>query len=209
MKPNGTIMNSIFVKRLGIDFSKVKTIVDLGSWIGITPYWFTEKNPNAVVVAVEPIIENYIEIIKKIIKENKPTIIPILAAISNETGKDKIYLADKSESHSFFMKKRFIDGRYKRLVPTITWDDLMEVLNIKEVDVAKVNIEGSEINMLKGMTKVFPKKMIIEEHSRCLYDNTFYQTLVSLIEKKGYKMLNFNLPEGKKSDLYLEYEGKM
>lgn len=205
MKANGTILYSIFVKRLGVDFSKVKTIVDLGAWIGITPCWFAQKNLNAIVIAVEPIIENYVELIKKIIKENTPNVIPVLTAISDKTGKGEIFLAEKSNAHSFFIKKRFIDGKYKRLVPTITWDDLMDSLNIKEVDVAKVNIEGSEIDLFKGMTKVFPKKMVIDEHSRCLKDETFYSELVKLIKEKGYKILEFDLPGCKKSDLYLVY----
>ncbi len=221
MKARGTELNAMFIKRLGVDFSKIKTFVDLGAHIGTTAYWFAVKAPQAKIIAIEPVIENYLCVLDKMIfpmkyfpedKDSKvpsDNIVPIFTAVSDHTGKQEIFLAIKGASHSFFEHKRFINNNAQsRMIPTMTWDDLMDSLNITEVDVAKVNIEGAEIALLKGMTKVFPKKMIIEEHERCIRAGYSLDELHKLIKEKGYKILDFNMPRNKLADIYLEYEGK-
>lgn len=190
-------MEKIFEK-LGVDFTSTKVIVDLGAWLGKSPCWFASKSPEAKVVAVEPMIENYIPMMSLIADYKVRNVIPVLSAISDKTGSALINFATKSESHSLLFKKRRMTGR-TRLVPTMSWDYLVDLLDIQEVDLAKVNIEGAEIALLKGMTKVFPKKMLIEEHQRCLGNDYSYPELLSLIEQKGYKILDIV-----QTDLYLE-----
>ena len=202
MKPEKVVMRRIF-NRLDIDFSKVKVIVDLGAWIGISPSWFASKAPQALIIAVEPIIENYQEMLKLIKKYDQKNIITLNSAISDKTGTAKMYLAEKSESHSFFKYKRFIKKELNEEVSTITWDDLVDLYKIEEVDLAKVNIEGAELMFFQGMTKVFPKKILLEEHKRCI-KNYPYDELLKIIKEKGYEIINYI-----KSDLYLEYAGTL
>ena len=77
-----------------------------------------------------------------------------------------------------------------RVVPAMTWDDMMDALNIKEVDFCKVNIEGAEIEMFRGMTRVFPKKMAVESHMRKLNSKDYKEELERLMADKGYKIVD-------------------
>jgi len=205
MKSKGLPLEKTFVKILKTDFPSIKTVVNLGAWIGNSTLWFESKNPEMTIIAVEPMIENYIELVRKIVRGNKKNIIPVFGAISDKTGKDELFISDKSESHSFFRKKHYMDGNIKRLVSTISWDDLMDMLNVTEVGLAKVNIEGAEIKMLKGMTKVFPRKMLIEEHSSTISPKDYsLQELMNLVKEKGYRVIEYEPSGKKKDDLHLE-----
>lgn len=189
-----------------------KVVVDLGGWIGTSPCWFASYFKNSTVFTLEPDIDNYKEIISTMLKFNIGNVIPILSAIGEKNGTEEMKLLGKSFSHTLVEEKR-IDNKWyinrrdlvgKRIVPTINWDTLVDTLNITEVDFAKVNIEGSEIGFLKGMTKVFPKRMILEEHSRCgMYDG-YRKDLDRLVKEHGYKIIKERL-----CDLYLIHESEI
>ena len=80
----------------------------------------------------------------------------------------------------------------------MTWDTLVDLVNIKSVDYCKVNIEGAEEQLLEGMTKVFPKYMTIEEHtSEGLTDLEHFEYLLRLRRYKIDKIV-----KGKVVSLY-------
>lgn len=172
----------------------MKIVFDLGAWQGDTTKKLAEQYD--IVIAVEPVIENY----KVLIKNIPDNVIPLCVAITDKTGMSDIYLDKKSVSDTLIKgRKRSSD---LRKVLTIKWDDLVGMLDIKEVEYAWVNIEGSEEMFLEGMTKVFPNKMIIQEHSR--KGKTNLNNLEKLLEEKGYKITRRD-----KIEYYVEYEKKI
>jgi uncharacterized protein YajQ (UPF0234 family) len=78
----------------------------------------------------------------------------------------------------------------ERQIFVMTWDDMVDALNLKEIDFCKVNIEGAEIEMFEGMTKVFPKYMAVESHHRKGLGDDYKKKLESLIKEKGYKIID-------------------
>ena len=69
----------------------------------------------------------------------------------------------------------------KSIINLITLDDFCEKKKIKSIDLVKIDIEGSELNALKGFKKNIKKvKFFIIEHH---YDNSL---------KKGYKFSELN-----------------
>jgi len=161
----------------------MKTICfNLGACIGKKTMHFAKRFD--LVVSVEPIIENYEILVETIVKNKLENVIPIFAAISDESCLDKIYLDDSREGHSVYRKKRFTDATPTRSILAIAWDDLIDCLNIDHVDYAKVDIEGAEEDLLGGMTKVFPKRMLIETHGR--HGVTDVENLFRLLKKGGY-----------------------
>lgn len=197
MKPKGFYLNQVYQ---WANWKDDATIVDLGAWNGTTSYWFSLKTPKGKVIAVEPVKEIMALCIEKCKDTNN--VVFCSYAISDEISEVEINIyKNKSEANSLFFKK---DERYelekKEKVQTITWDNLVDLFKIEKVDFCKVNIEGAETLLLKGMTKVFPKKMIIEQHDRVGITNM--DELLGLIKQKGYRIV-----KEYKCDLYCIYEG--
>ena len=183
------VCQSIIVKS-GVNCASVKVLVDLGAWEGSTPYWFSKFFPNAKIYAIEPVIESFELMQKGILNRFLANVIPVLCAISDHTGTQIIHLCENSRSASLLDDMAISGERWDRKIPVMTWDDLMDVLNLKEVDFCKVNIEGAEIQLFKGMTKVFPKLMAVESHSRKGLGEEYKRELEFLIKEKGYKIID-------------------
>lgn len=161
---------------------KYRTIVNLGAWRGKHTIRFARKCD--LVVSVEPVRENYEALIGAIIEKKLTNVIPVFAAIGKESGIGKIHLSKISQGHSMYDMDDFDDATLTRKVMTITWDDLMDFLGIDRVDYAKVDIEGAEEDLLVGMTKVFPKRMLIEQHKH--HGVTDIDNLLKLLEERDY-----------------------
>lgn len=181
-----------FVDKSGLNFQEVRTVVDLGAWEGATPFWFSKYFPNAKVYAVEPVIESFTLLQNIIIERYLKNVIPIFSGISDHDGVQKIHMCENSRSASLLEDMAHGNDLSTRIIPVLSWDTLVDTLDIKKVDFCKVNIEGAEIELLRGMTKVFPKIMAIESHSRKIDEpkggHEFRDKLEMLITEKGYRM---------------------
>ena len=125
-------------------------------------------------------------------------------AISDKNGIDVAFY----ECHSMStMHKEFLtsisnsiitdnDELNKKMVRTISIDNLVETINIEEITLLKIDIEGAEVLALKGATNTLNKKkiknMLIEYHSSENYDY-----MIKALEELGYNVTNlqerFNL----------------
>jgi len=159
-----------------------RVIFNLGAWNGRRTIRFAKQYD--LVVSVEPVIENYKLLVETIIEKRLTNVIPIFAAIASKSGASKIYLDKTTQGHSLYLKRNFTESTLTRVVPTISWDALVDSLRMKHVDFVKVDIEGAEEDLLKGMTKIFPKEMSIEMHNR--HGVTNIKNLFRLLEEKGY-----------------------
>ena len=163
-------------------------VVDLGAALGKATIFFSRKvGNNGLVIAVEPVIKNYRRIIQLIINQQLYNIIPLMVAVTDKTGHSIINLSRDYDGHSLYWKNVFAG---KRVTTTITWDDLVDICNISHVDLMKMNIEGGEINVLSGMTKVFPNKIVMTEHLRHEEKpERVWLKLINLLDSKGYKII--------------------
>ena len=193
MKPKGMCLKQIYN---WCNWPPNATIVDLGAWIGITTTWFASRTQGWV-FAVEPVEKSIKTAIKNCQFYKCENVVFFHGAISNKIGESEMHIyQNHSEGNSLFLKPRHILER-KEKTYTVTWNRFVDNLKIKHVDFCKCNIEGAETLFLKGMTKVFPDKMIIEEHT--------YQGIADLselhrlIEEKGYKIV-----KEEKHDLWCE-----
>jgi hypothetical protein len=79
----------------------------------------------------------------------------------------------------------------KRVVRTVTIDNLVENTGINEISLLKIDIEGAEVLALKGaintLTQKKIKNMVIEYHS---LEN--YNYIIKLLEEEelGYTIIN-------------------
>lgn len=160
-------------------------VVDIGSCVGDTVLYYSRKvGKNGAVVAMEPEINNYSTMCKLFFKYNCSNVIPIFAGIARETGKTYLNIGGWNAHSTTFNPDNFVG---KRVVPVISWDDLMESLGIPHVNLCKINAEGAEVEFLEGMSRVLPLKIAIDEHSRFGVDTDY---LLKLLDAKGYQIVH-------------------
>ncbi len=128
-------------------------VFDIGSHIGI----FTLKasrlvEPNGFVYAFEPEPENFM-LLKRNVALNKATNIRIFKkAVSSSSRILHLYVdAANTGAHSV----QCATGQTRLLtrsilVSSVTLDQIMQKFDVKEVDLLKIDVEGHELEVLKG-----------------------------------------------------------
>ena len=179
-------------------------VMDIGANIGIYTILLSHIYPKAKIIAIEA-SPTIFEMLKSNCKLNnllfpsRSNVLLINKAISD---KDDI-TTEFYEKHSMStMLKEFLtnlsstilsnqDELNKRVIRTITIDNLVETININEISLLKIDVEGAEVLALKGAIKTLTQKkiknMIIEYHS---LEN--YNYIVKLLEEEelGYTIVN-------------------
>jgi FkbM family methyltransferase len=138
-----------------------RTIVDAGANIGMTSVYYTLRYPQARVISVEAEDSNFGVLCRNV--AHYPNVTPVHAALWKSDG-----VARVSERSPESGKWGFVayegDGAQVRAV---TMRTLMREFNIESIDLLKVDIEGSEIELFDGcdwMDKV--QALAIELHDR-------------------------------------------
>jgi FkbM family methyltransferase len=124
-------------------------------------------------VAVEP-IPRIAGLLRQTAGLNYPGFGVAEVALSDKTGKTILHIPDQSLGDASILQRsdRLTVSKSKVKVQTITFDLLMEQMNIKKVDVIKMDVEGAEPQVFDGMNKTMennPGLKIIIEYSPYLY----------------------------------------
>jgi FkbM family methyltransferase len=129
---------------------KGMTVVDVGANIGYYTLLAASLTGNGGrVFAFEPDPQNFVLLRKNVALNGYKNVVPIQEAISNESGKAKLFL-DKTNlgAHSLSEANVKIDNSIT--VDTTTIDDFFKNSNCK-IDVIKMDVQGLEVKVLEGM----------------------------------------------------------
>jgi FkbM family methyltransferase len=158
-----------------IDFANLHpgdVVLDLGMYVGLTAIAFAEQvGESGMVVGVEPDpvsfaaaqcnIDRYVNL------RGHDNIRTVPMAVSGSCG-DLIFRAEGAMGSS----AQEMIGSHRGLtykVDALTLDALSDLLALKKVDFIKMDIEGSELGVLRGAGNFFgryrPRKIIVEPHS--------------------------------------------
>ena len=164
-------------------------ILDIGANLGFYSLLFSSLAPNGKIFSFEPSTTNF-EKLSENIELNKRINIKIFKmAISNKIGNSKLYLAGKENLND---GGNFIDENKKNYdfktiefenVQTDTLDNFLD----KKIpfQLAKIDTEGHEINVLKGMTYLLEnnlKFLLIET-------DTNFNEISLFLDKYNFKVL--------------------
>ena len=176
----------------GFDAKKDKIVFDAGANEGYYTIGMKQNNPSLKIISVEPVPETF-KMLKKNINTNKlKNIIPINKALSFSNKKismdfvpEATMIASKNilaQPRSWLDKKRI----KKVKVQGITLTKLCKQLKINSIDILKLDVEGAELDILKGGKEMLPKikKIIIEWHSKKLK-----KQCTQLLQKNGFKLV--------------------
>lgn len=138
-----------------------KTIIDLGANVGFASVYFANKFPDAKILAIEPDESNYQAAIKNLNAYKNVSLIK--GAIWNKS--ENINLIDSGHGEAAYMVK---PGEGENMIRAYTIPEIFKILNVEEVDILKIDIEGSEKEIFEdGDAWINKAKIIIvETHDR-------------------------------------------
>jgi FkbM family methyltransferase len=121
-----------------------RIIVDAGANIGLTSVFYANKYPGAKIFAIEPEPSNYNMLLKNTAKYQN--IKPIQAALWNNN--EHVHIIDGGIGGWSYQVEKASDGpantKSRGLAIALTIDKLMSDFHIGQLDLLKVDIEGSE-----------------------------------------------------------------
>jgi len=160
---------------------KSSIIVDVGANIGRYTILGGLVNPDAKIYAIEPDKDNF-AVLSTNVKLNKLTNVECInSALGNEKGQIKLYGPSNTTNHGGYSVKIKTDNF--EMVNLDTFDNLF---GDKVIDLVKMDVEGFELDVIKGMTTLLSnhkvKNLILE------IDDENYAKVASLFLQYGYSI---------------------
>lgn len=184
--------NRAHMETEGFDGKGAKVVVDAGANEGYYTLKIKRRNPKARVIAVEPMPKT-IEVLKKNLKANGFEDVEVVrAALGAKNGRATLEFVPEI---TVIAAKRIYDQprdwlpkkRIRKLnVRQMTLPSLCAEKGIDEIDLLKLDVEASEMEILKGAKKMLPKirKMVIEWHTPKLK-----KQCIAFMKRNGFRMV--------------------
>ncbi|MBO4245531.1 MAG: FkbM family methyltransferase [Bacilli bacterium] len=143
-------------------------ILDVGADIGYYSLLFALKSgAKGKVVCFEPDPEPWPYLKDNIAMFENKNIIPYALALSDHEGLGMMKLGGKGQLYP----DQKSDSDVTNTVKMVVFDDFFPKLSWNKIDLIKIDVEGAELSVLKGMKKTINKyhpKLLIEIHPRQL-----------------------------------------
>lgn len=143
------------------DHPCVSTVVDLGSHVGVSVLWFRGMYPHAEIVAVEPHPDTFRRLQRNVGHLDRVHLVN--AAVGGSNERRMLFSSSASWAASLHRQPeltRSDEVTCRRL------DDLLEELGVGSVDLLKLDIEGSEGEVLSAFSGLARVGTLICEYHR-------------------------------------------
>jgi FkbM family methyltransferase len=166
-------------------------VIDIGAHIGLYTIISSKRvGANGKVVAIEADPSNF-EMLKSNIKLNQLTnVTPLNYAVYSKETKIKLYLPEVESGYTIYntiMSNRARTEDKFVEVNANTLDHLLQLKGIMEINWVKIDVEGAELEVLKGATNVLSKSkdiaLLIEVHG---LDN--YRPILEFLSSYNFKI---------------------
>ncbi|MHB2149541.1 FkbM family methyltransferase [Calditrichota bacterium LG25] len=169
---------------------KVEFFFDVGANHGYYSIKVSSILPNVKIYSFEPFSSNVQKLIKN--KElNNNNIHIIKKVVSDKKGFIKVYFAGVDNDGSTSCIPKFEDNSNFEVVESITIDSFVEENNLVGKKIFKIDVEGFEPNVLKGMKNTLRQHdsiVFIEHNSETLSkNNSSIYSLIEIMKTLGYK----------------------
>jgi FkbM family methyltransferase len=153
------------------------TVVDVGAHIGLYSLIAAKRvGPSGKVIAIEPDPENC-KILKKNILLNQLSNVEALeCAVYSTRGKLRLFLPELEQGRTIFntvMQDRARTSTNFLEVEANTLDNILDENNITEVNWIKIDVEGAELEVLKGAVNTLSSNknitLVVEIHGMEIY----------------------------------------
>jgi FkbM family methyltransferase len=189
LKTTVALIEAIFIENEYFFKAKNRkpTIVDLGSNIGLSVIYLKTLYPNSKVTAFEADTVTY-EMMKKNIENYKLRNVQVNnIAITNKKGFVDFYIASTGLGSPLMSTNPLRITKKRRL--SVVSEKLSNILK-KKVDFLKMDIEGSEYEVLKDLNRTkkirLIKQMSIEYHHHIDKKQDRFSQFLSILEKNNF-----------------------
>jgi FkbM family methyltransferase len=175
--------------------------VDVGANIGITSCWFSRIS--RTVYAFEPDSDN-IKYLKDNLCLNKIRNVEVVPCVAGNINSEVDFYLRQSFGHHSASKKHITKTKKSVRLPVVRLDDFLQKRGITSISLLKIDVEGSEIDVLKGVEWYIKSKhisLIVFEHAPVLFENNSQRIEVfDYLSKFGYRIfdVDHNMVERKK-----------
>jgi FkbM family methyltransferase len=143
-----------------------KLIIDTGAYIGLSSLYYSSRFPKAHIIAVEPESSNFAVLTQN--TELNPNIERINAGIWSKNTRLKI-VDSQSEKWAFTVTET--DESDSDGIKAVTIDEILANSGFDEIDILKIDIEGSEKEIFGRNSENWLKKVkiiVLELHDRLI-----------------------------------------
>ena len=177
-----------------ISFLKYGDVVyDIGANIGVYSAILAKAiGSNGKIIAFEPEKRSMVRL-KENIKLNKlDNIIVINKALGEEAGTLKLYIGETTGN--FSLVNIYDKKTESEIVEIVKGDDFIRQQNLPTANVVKIDVEGYEYSVLKGLEKTLAnpdcRTICCEIHIGLLPDRVTEEKIIELIKSFGFQKLN-------------------
>lgn len=139
-----------------------KVIIDCGANIGLSAIYFKNRFPEAKIIAIEPEISNF-ELLKKN-TEKYNNIFCIKSGVWNKST--NLVIKDRSNGNWGFVIEE-ANCKSSDTIPAVSINEIIDDYKINQIDILKIDIEGSEKELFESNFENWlkiTKILIIELH---------------------------------------------
>lgn len=192
LKKNGVLIERIiksFYRRL---LQRESICIDVGAHVGYHTLGLAEKVLDGTVVACEASPSTYLKLLKSISEHRSQLgkILTINAAIQSDESKRNVTFNYSEEHPGRSGLQKSWDGLdyLECTVTSQTVDSIVYGVNLSRVDFIKIDVEGSEFDVLQGGEKVLLnfRPVVVVEHS-VLFNKNFFNKCRCFFERVRYK----------------------
>lgn len=165
-------------------------IIDLGANVGFFTLWASLRYPHCKVLSFEPFPRNYEVLVQNIARNSLNNCHAIQCAVSGKTGEVVFGLETTIENPTepHIVEAKGADGRHFFTVPCLSLDDIMEKRSLQTVAFLKIDIEGSEYDVLYNLSDAnYRKIQRIGMETEDFDERRNTRSLRAFLQEKGYK----------------------
>jgi FkbM family methyltransferase len=144
-------------------------VLDVGAFVGL--YTLSVADKAGLIIAIEPNIASYTFLINNIdLNKLHPRVMTFNVALGDFKGRAMLYIEDWLAGGSTLFNSWHKDYGHSLSIPVrvTTLDNLLKSLGIDRIDMAKIDVEGAELMVLRGAMESLRthliRKLIIEVH---------------------------------------------
>lgn len=177
-------------------------VFDVGANIGNMTQRFLDRFPRATVQAFEPFPECFCALQERF--RETPRVQPHPLALADTPGRRQLHTFSTSVVNSLLplspASAQFVEGEVHREggveVDTTTLDLFCTERGIAHIDVLKMDVQGAELKVLKGATRLLDERRIGLLYAEVAFvsvyeDQAWYHELATFLSDRGYALFDF------------------
>jgi FkbM family methyltransferase len=162
---------------------KGSVFIDAGAYNGLMSLVASNVvGKKGKIISLEPLAENYKALISNVTLNEYKNIVPLNIAVGARSELTQIYSSCFSKSSASLLPPRKKQGTKPLDVKMKTIDQIVSEQKMKKLDMIKIDVEGSELEVIKGGYNTLKRNIpaLIIEYSK---NRTITKALFSYLEK--------------------------